>query len=266
MPSPNNELTLGEALALGALQGPTELLPISSSAHTSAAAWLFGWPYGEQDAEVRKSFEVALHTAGTLALLIVLRAEIGQALWGLDRRSLLVLASSSAPPAIAGYALRRQIESHLGTPATIAAALLTGAAAMALADGAPQERSSSDAGLRDGVLLGLAQAVALVPGLSRSGATLAVARMLRFRAADAIRLSDLIALPVLGGAALLKLPGLRSGVDRRTAGTFAAGACGAFASTLICGAFLARRRSSARLLPFAAYRAALASWMLIRRN
>src|SRR5579859_7541230 len=110
MRSPNNELTLGQALALGALQGPTELLPISSSAHTSAAAWLLGWRYDRQDAALRKSFEVALHAGGTLALLIVLRDELAQAARELDRRSLLVLAAASAPPAAAGYALRQQIE------------------------------------------------------------------------------------------------------------------------------------------------------------
>lgn len=264
MRSPSSELTLGHALALGALQGPTELLPISSSAHTSTAAWLLGVQYGGDDAELRKSFEVALHAGSTLALLIVLRAELGQALRGLDRRSMVTIASASVPPAAAGYALQDQIERRLGTPATIAAGLLAGAAVMVIADRRPQTRRWSDVRMRDGLWLGLGQAAALVPGVSRAGATLSVARMLGFGAEDAIRLSDQVALPVLVGATLLKLPSLRRALGAGTAPSFAAGAGGAFISTLACGAALADRRPSRRLLGFAAYRAALATLILIR--
>jgi undecaprenyl-diphosphatase len=265
MRSPNNELTLGQALALGALQGPAELLPISSSAHTTAVPWLLGWRYTELGPEQRKTFEVVVHGGGALALVLALRGELERAARQLDRRRLLMLGLACAPPAIAGYALQHQIERHLGTPRTIAAGLLAGAVVMAAADCFPQKRGWREAGAGDGLWLGLAQACALVPGVSRTGATLAVARIRGFRAADARLLSDEVALPVLAGATLLEAVGLRRrGLDRPTAGRFAAGAAGAFVSTLLCAPLSRRRAWPTRLAPYAAYRAALASWMLIR--
>jgi undecaprenyl-diphosphatase len=265
MRSPNSDLTVAQALALGALQGPTEVLPISSSAHTTAIPWLLGWRYVELDAELRKSFEVALHAGGALALAIEFRAELGHAQRKLDREHLLVLGMSCAPPAIAGYAGQHAIERRLGTPETIAVALLAGAVVMAIADRSPQGRTRADARARDGLWLGVAQAAALVPGVSRSGATVAVARILGFRAADAKLLSEEVALPVLAGATLLKAIGAtRRGLDPRTVPRFAAGATAAFTSTLICAALRRRRDAPRRLLPYAAYRALLASLMLIR--
>lgn len=265
MPSPNNGLTVGQVLALGALQGPAELLPISSSAHTAALSWLMGWPYDELDPDMSKSFEVALHTGGTLALLLATRDELRHALRPLDQRCLIVLAAASTPAMVMGFALGPQIERKLGTPRTIAVALLSGAAAMAVVDRRPEEREFHDAGLRDGIWLGLAQASALAPGVSRAGATLAVARMLRFTRTDAKLLSDRVALPVLVGASALKTVKLaRRGLDSRTAVRFALGAGASFASTLALISNPARRGTSSPLLPYAIYRTVLASWMLSR--
>ena len=73
-------LRTSEAVALGALHGPAELLPISSSAHTELVPWLLGWEYAELDPELRKAFEVAVHAGTAAALLIVLREEVGEAL------------------------------------------------------------------------------------------------------------------------------------------------------------------------------------------
>src|SRR5207248_1471898 len=171
---------LSQAVALGTLHGPAELLPISSSGHVAIVPWLLGWDYAALDGELRKSFEVVLHAGTAAALLITLRDEVGEAMLGLDARRLTLIALSFAPPALAGYTLERPIEARLGTPGTIAAGLLAGAALMAWADRAPQRRGHEEADWQDALILGFAQALALMPGVSRNGATLAVARLRRF--------------------------------------------------------------------------------------
>src|SRR3954465_8634452 len=128
MPQP--ELPLSQALALGALHGPTELLPISSSGHTALVPWLLGWSYPDLDAELRKAFEVALHAGTAAALLIGLRDEVADAAHGFDRRRATLVVGSFVPPAIVGYTLERPIERRLGTPPTIAAGPAAGAAAL----------------------------------------------------------------------------------------------------------------------------------------
>lgn len=260
-PPADRKLTLVQALALGGLQGPAELLPISSSAHTGAAAVLLGWRYGELEPELRKSFEVALHAGTSLALVV--SAPEGM----LDRSSARVVGLACAPPAVAGYVLEGEIERRLGTPATIAAGLLAGSVAMTLADRCPERRRSQDAGIRDGLWLGLAQACALAPGISRAGATRSAARLLRFHRVDARLLSDEVGLPVLVGASLLKAIRLaRRGLEPQLVPVFAAGAAASFASTLACAATARRRRTAHRLAPYAVYRVALAGLLLIRRR
>jgi undecaprenyl-diphosphatase len=253
-----------QALLLGLLHGPTELLPISSSAHTSLVAWLAGWRYDELDAELRKGFEVALHAGTAAALLIALRDDVAAELRGLDRRRLGVLVAASTPPAICGYLLERPIERRLSRPPAIVFGLVAGSLAMTLADILGScRRSRDDAGSLDGLLIGIAQACALLPGVSRGGATLAAARALGFEHDAANELSRHCALPVIGGAAVFK--GWR--LWRRRGGVGAAlpvGASAAFLSTLASSAAIARIERGRSLLPYAAYRVALAA-VVIRR-
>lgn len=269
MSSPK-QLAVSEALALGLLHGPAELLPISSSGHIAVVPWLLGWSYGDLDDELRKSFEVALHAGTAAALLITLRAEVTDALRSIDRRTFGLIGLSFAPPAIVGYALERPIERALGTPATTAAGLLAGSAVMALADGCPQERHSNDAGALDALLLGLAQACALLPGVSRNGATLSAARARRFTRTDANRLSRHVALPVIAGATLLKAVRMRGrGLPAGTGTAFAAGASASFVSTLGSTWLIRQVERDRSLLPYALYRSALAIgvlWRLRRRR
>ena len=105
----SSPLKLRHAVALGLAQGPTELLPVSSSAHTTLIPFLAGWPYAELDPELRKSFEVALHAGAGLALAIDMRAELCAAARRLDRRRAAVIALSLAPAVLAGYTLERPI-------------------------------------------------------------------------------------------------------------------------------------------------------------
>jgi undecaprenyl-diphosphatase len=258
--SPARRLPVGQAVALGILHGPAELLPISSSGHIAIVPWLLRWDYSELDDELRKSFEVALHAGTAAALLITLRTEVSDAVHGLNLRRVALIALSFAPPAIVGYSLERPIERHLGTPPTIAAGLLAGALAMALADRAPQTRRHSEAGARDALWLGVAQACALIPGVSRNGATLAAARFRHFTRADANRLSRHVALPVIAGATALKAVRLRRrGLPPGTGVPFAAGACAAFVSTLGSTWMIRQVERDRSLLPYAAYRVGLAS-------
>ncbi len=184
----------GRAIALGLVQGPAELLPVSSSAHIVLVPWLAGWDWEAIDPEVRKSFEVALHTGAAAALLIGQRRLIAEELRAFDRRGAVVLALSFLPAAVVGYKFERPIERHLGGPRATAYGLLAGAAAMLAADTRPQLRGRGEAGAADGLALGVAQAAALAPGVSRNGITLAAARWRRFSRDQANLLSRTIAL------------------------------------------------------------------------
>jgi undecaprenyl-diphosphatase len=260
-----SRLSVGQAIALGALHGPAELLPISSSGHIALIPWLLGWDYDQLDSELRKSFEVTLHAGTAAALLITLREEVGVAVYGINSRRAALIALSFAPAALVGYTLERPIESHLGTPPTIAAGLLGGALVMAWADRRPQTREHQAAGWVDALSLGIAQASALFPGVSRNGATLAAARLRRFTREDANRLSRHVALPVIAGATLLKTVRLqRRGLPPGTAAPFVAGATASFASTLGSTWLIRQVERDRSLLPYAAYRIALAT-IVVRR-
>ena len=263
--SPRNSLPLRRAIALGALHGPAELLPISSSGHVAVLPWLLGWDDNELDGELRKAFEVALHAGTAAALLITLRDEVLEAGRGLDGRRLTLIALSFAPPAVAGLLLERPIEQLLGTPASVAAGLLAGSVAMALADRAPQIRRHEQAGAVDGLWLGIAQATALVPGVSRNGATLAAARLRRFTRPDANRLSRHAALPVIAGATALKgFRLLRRGVEPDARRALAAGAIASFGSTLLSTWLIRQVERDRSLLPYAVYRSGLAAIIFAR--
>ncbi len=277
MPPPEHEPALGETLALGLLQGPAELLPISSSAHVELLPWLLGWHHSRLPGDARKEVEVALHAGTALALLAA----------GEGRARPWLGAVALGPPALAALALERAIERHLGGPGSVAAGLAAGAVAMAVADrersGRPprggraawrtagrtrRPRASSDAGLRDALWLGAAQAAALVPGVSRSGMTRAAARALGFDRVGAAALSREVALPVLTGAALLKgVRLLQRRPGRRTLGALVAGTGAAGVSTAV--ALHAERALTGRVpyVVWAAYRLALAAtiWR-VRQN
>jgi undecaprenyl-diphosphatase len=270
MPPGRQPLPLRHALVLGLAQGPTELLPVSSSGHTSLIPWLCGWSYEALEPASRKAFEVALHTGAGLALAVAMRAELAEAVAGLDRHRSGLFALSLGPPALAGLVLRGPIERRLGGPRSIAIGLFAGAAAMALADTAPPEgkRRLAQAGPADGLALGLAQALALIPGVSRSGATLTAARARGFGRRDAQTLSWHAALPVIAGAGGLELLRMaRGGAPADVRPAIATGGAAAFASTLLGARLLGADRAGRRgraLLPYAIYRSLLAI-VVVRR-
>lgn len=229
---------LAQVAALGLIQGAAELLPVSSSAHVAAVPRLLGWDVAGWDAARRKELEVALHAGAALALAPELLRLLP------DART---LALSLAPPVVVGGLFERAIEERMGG---LVPGLLLGAAALALADARPERESPGEPGL----WLGLAQAAALVPGVSRSGATLAAARALGYSRAEASRLSFGVAGPVLVGATALK-----AWRGRRTADpqVLAVGVAASFAGTRIALRTVGLERG--KLWPFALERTALAA-------
>lgn len=216
-------LSVAQAVALGALHGPAELLPVSSSAHVVLIPQLLGWPAAALPADVRKAFETALH-AGTLAGLLVL----------VPWPSLSFALVATTPAALVGVTLERPIERRLGGPRTTAAGLLAGSALMVAADrAAVGTRGAQDATLADAAVLGLAQACALWPGVSRLGLTFCAARLRGFDREGSFTLARQAGLPVVLGATTLKAARLaHRGLARELRAPFAAGMAAALASTL----------------------------------
>ncbi len=258
------------AILLGLLQGPTEMAPVSSSAHTALLQRALRQP--SHDPAFAKGFEVALHGGTTVAIVVQmgtsLRRTLGRACAQAGERGaagrLATLSLSALPPAIAGYLFERPIERRLSGPRPIAAGLVLGAVAMALADRGGGQRRVEQAGAADALTLGLAQAIALMPGVSRRGATLTAARLRGFSRSDADELSWLAAIPVILGACALKGAQLRGGgLSEKQRVDLAAGASASFLSTLASARLAARLRlGQAPLAPFSVYRLLLALWTL----
>ncbi len=258
-------ISAGRALVLGVVQGPAELLPVSSSAHIVLVPWLAGWEWEAIDPEVRKSFEVALHAGAAAALLIGQRKLIAEELRAFDLRGATVLALSFLPAAAVGYKLERPIERHLGGPRATALGLLAGAVAMLAGDTRPQLRGRGEAGVADGLALGVAQAAALAPGVSRNGITLAAARWRGFSRDQANLLSRTVALPIIVGASLLKGVRLgRRGAPASLRRSMAVGVVASFASTLASQRLIKLVERDRALWPYAAYRVGLAGWVIGR--
>jgi undecaprenyl-diphosphatase len=255
-----------QALALGALHGAAELLPVSSSAHVATVPWLLGWDYVRLEDAQRKSFEVALHAGAAAAWLISPATEGAEVLRTLirpNRGRLAFLLLSGGPAAAAGLALEGPIERRLGSPATIAFGLVAGALAMVRGDREAQRRQADEAQPADAFWLGVAQAAALAPGVSRSGATLAAARFRGFTRPASRSLSARAGVPVIAGATGLKL--IRA-LQRPPAprGWLAIGAASSFASTCLLAPRLERATENVPLMTFAAYRLAVAGAIAAR--
>jgi undecaprenyl-diphosphatase len=257
-------LSPARAALLGVVQGPTELLPVSSSAHLSLLPWFAGWNLGDIDTGARKAFDVALHAGTAAALIAGQRGAIAAKLRRADAGAAAFLTLSVAPPAVAGYALERWIERRLGGPGSIAAGLCAGSVVMMAADRRPQQRVNDDVAAADGLALGLAQTVALMPGVSRSGATIAAARLRGFTRSEAGFLSRIVALPVIAGATALKATRMRRrGIAPGLRRAALAGAGAAFVSTLVSQRLIALADRGSPW-PYAAYRCGLVAAIALR--
>jgi undecaprenyl-diphosphatase len=253
-------LSVRQAVALGLIQGPAELLPVSSSGHLVLVPALLGWPYSRLDADVRKAFEVALHAGAGLALAWLLRDDARAALRDPAGTGLL-----AGPAAAIGFGLEPLIEERLSNPRVAAIAQIASGCALAAADTNPRVRVRPlvEGWVAPKLAIGFAQAAALVPGVSRNGATITAARALGFSRPQSARLSWQAGLPIIAGATALKVTRLaQHGLDRDLRGPFAAGAVAAFGSTLAAAPLL--RLATRRYTPLAAYRVALGAVALRR--
>jgi undecaprenyl-diphosphatase len=194
-----------QSLILGIVQGLTEFLPVSSSAHLVLVPWFFNW----QDPGL--AFDVALHLGTLLALLIYYwRDWLGMmaSLVNGDRSNrhlLLLLITASIPGAIIGFLFEKQAETIFRSPLLIAAALsLLGLALWVFDRSQPQNRAIEEMTYLDALLIGLSQAFAVIPGVSRSGATITMGRIVSLKRQDAANFSFLMATPIIAGAGLLE--------------------------------------------------------------
>ncbi|MDX6407795.1 MAG: undecaprenyl-diphosphatase [Gaiellaceae bacterium] len=225
-----------QALVLGITQGATELLPVSSSGHLILVPWAFGWHYLQDHPDFNKTFDVALHLGTLLAVIIYFWQDIGRlirAWWQSLKRRRIVTADeriawyvfvATVPAAIAGAAGESFIEKKLGDPWQIAILLALFALILWIADRVPPRRSIENIGWRGAIGVGLAQCLALMPGTSRSGVTITAARFLKLSRDDAARLSFLLLVPIVFGAALLKgVKVAANGLPPGSAGPFVVG-------------------------------------------
>ena len=205
-----------QALALGIVQGLTELLPISSSGHLILVPWLAEWRYLEANDEFNQTFDVALHLGTLVAVVVYFRHDVAglAAAWfrsvrarqirDADERVAWVIVVATIPAAAVGVVGEGVIADRLGEPWQIAVLLAIFGVILWLADRVRPQRSLADVGLGTAVAVGLAQALALAPGVSRSGVTISAARLLGLDRDAAARLSFLLLIPIVFGAVLFE--------------------------------------------------------------
>jgi undecaprenyl-diphosphatase len=202
-------VTVYQAIVLGLVQGIGEFLPVSSSGHLVLMPWLFHW------ATLGLDYDVALHMGTLLAVLIYFRRDWFRLFRAVlsrgdadERRLFWFLAVACLPAAVAGFFLQDVIENTLRSPLITAFNLIFFGILLYAADRRRQWRKLENMTLSDAIFIGCAQAVALIPGVSRSGITMTAARCFSFSRRDAARFSFLLSTPVILGAGLFQLRGL----------------------------------------------------------
>lgn len=191
------------AFILGVVQGITEFLPISSTAHLVLIPWLFGW---ESPLLHSLTFDVALHM-GTLLAILTYFARDWLNLITNDRRTALLIVLGTVPAAVLGTLLQDQVETAFRAPILVAITLFAFGLLLALAEKAGHKSwDIQSLTIPAALLIGLGQAVAIIPGVSRSGSTITAALCLGMQREPAARFSFLLAAPIMLGAGLKKLP------------------------------------------------------------
>jgi undecaprenyl-diphosphatase len=235
-------LTNWQALVLGLVQGATELLPISSSGHLILVPWLSEWRYLMEDDRFNQTFDVALHIGTLLAVVAYFRADIARlavAFWSSLRRRRIIspeeriawfIAAATVPAAITGALGEELIADNLGEPWQIAILLAVFGVLLWIADRRPQTRHIDDLTLGRSFAVGLAQTLALAPGVSRSGVTITAGRFLGLDRDSAARFSFLLLVPITTGAVVWK------GLTDVVLGDLPPGSAGPFAVGTIASA------------------------------
>ena len=261
-------MTTLQVIVLAIVQGLTEFLPISSSGHLVLVPYLVEWT------DQGLAFDVAVHFGSLVAVCAFFREDI----MGLLRGGLQVIGGNvhlpqanmalaiglgTIPAAVAGLLFASWIETNLRDPNVIVFTLAGYGILMALADRlAPSRRNIASVTIRDAMIIGCAQALALVPGTSRSGVTITAGRLLGLERADAARFSFLLSAPVILLATLFKGFELIVGEEAVAWGQLALGALVSAIVAYLSIEFFMRFVSRIGLAPFAAYRIALAALIL----
>lgn len=269
-------MTVLQAIVLGITQGLTEFAPVSSSGHLILVPWLFGWRVLE-DPALNKTFDVALHLGTLVGAAAYFRADLARYVTafvrslrhrgagGADERIAWALVVGTIPGAVAGATLEGVIQERLGAPLLIAAMLVVFGVALVVIDRrAPSRRGVEGITVRDGAILGIAQAVALQPGVSRSGITIAAGRLLGLEREAAARVSFLLSLPIIAGAGLYKgLEVLRDGFPDGLGAVVAAGVASAAASGFLVIWFLLSYLRRHAFTAFLWYRVGVAAIVVV---
>ena len=206
-------LTVFEALVLGIVQGLGEFLPISSSAHLVLVPWVFGWRYAGL------TFDVALHIGTLISVVAFFWRDwislIGNAISRRDRNEMLLfwyLAAATIPGAAAGFIFEEKAETVFRTPLLIAVMLMVMGIILYWVDRRAEKRKDIlRVSLTDSILIGLSQAFAIIPGVSRSGVTMTAGRALGLTREAAARFSFLLSTPIIVGAGLFKVKDIAPG-------------------------------------------------------
>lgn len=245
-------MTVLQSIILGIVQGLGEFLPISSSAHLVLIPWLFGW----QDPGL--TFDVALHMGTLLAVIIYFWRDWVSMLKGAisrkpsdEKRIFWYLVIATIPGAAIGLALESKAETVFRSPLLIGVMLIVMGILLYLADRRRQLRTMDTMTLSDAILIGLSQALAIIPGVSRSGSTMTVARWLSLTREDAARFSFLMSTPIITGAGVLSMRDL-SISDINTA--FIIGVVTSFIIGLLSISFLLRYLKTSNFKIFVGYR------------
>lgn len=209
-----------QSIVLGLVQGFGEFLPISSSGHLIIVPWLFGF------SDPGLAFDVALHAGTLIAVLVYFWRDIVEivtlAFLGeksakkrevvYKKNTIWFLAIATVPGVLAGYFLENQAETIFRNPLLVAGALAIAGWILYVADKYMKHRKNmADISWKDSVVIGLSQAVAIIPGISRSGATITTGLFMGLDRKSAARFSFLMSVPIIFGATVLKLPYLLSG-------------------------------------------------------
>jgi undecaprenyl-diphosphatase len=262
-----------QALVLGLVQGFTELLPISSSGHLILVPWVGDWTYLREHEAFNKTFDVALHL-GTLAAVVAyfwhdlvgylvawIRSLRRRSVEGEDERIAWIIVVASIPAAMIGAAFQSVIEGRLGEPWQMGVLLAVFALVLYWADRRPERKEVGELSLRQGLLVGLAQSLALAPGVSRSGITISAGRFLGLTRDAAARLSFLLLVPITLGAVALKgyTDVLRGELPAGWVGPFVVGTVASAGSGLLAINWLLGYVRSHNYTVFVVYRLALAA-------
>jgi undecaprenyl-diphosphatase len=264
-----------QAIVLGLVQGATEFAPVSSSGHLILVPWMFGWML-LGDADVQKSFDVALHMGTLLGALIYFRRDVARyaVAWigsirarrmaSPDERISWALVVGTIPGAIIGALFENVIQEELGAPWLIAVMLVSFGVLLLLVDRrARSDRAFESIGPKEGLLLGTAQALALQPGVSRSGVTITAARAMGLDRESAARFSFLLSLPIIAGAGAYKAVDLaQTGLQGHAAEFVAGMAASAISGFLVIWGLL-RYLKRHDFTVFLGYRVALAAVVAI---